>query len=469
MARDLDAGARAVRGRRRRRRRCSPRPRRPSCCCRAAPGAPVARRAWRPGMPHLGVMLPVARRCTTCCCARAGLPGGGHQRQPDRRADRHRRARGARAARRTSPTLFLVHDRPIERHVDDSVGCVRRRRAALLRRARGYAPLPVRAGARLARASWRSARTSRTPSRCASGGRSFVSQHIGDLETAEALRRLRARDRRLPAALRGRARGGRARPAPRLRLDRAGRARGRPRARPRARRRAAPPRPPRRLPGRARRRRAGARRRSGTAPATAPTARSGAASSCSATPPATSASRTCARSACPGGDAAVREPRRAALALLWELLGEAALDRDDLARDRGVRPRRARACSARMLARGLNAPSTTSAGRLFDGVAALLGLRPRVTLRGPGRHGAGVRSPTRATRRAAVARCRWLRQPRRSARRSMLDWRPLVAAVLERPGARRGRAASSRRASTTRWSTAIVAVARRVGRARASC
>src|SRR5690606_25022323 len=33
----------------------------------------------------------------------------------------------------------------------------------------------------------------------------------------------------------------------------------------------------------------------------------------------------------PGGDAAAKEPRRVALALLWELYGEAALERTDLA------------------------------------------------------------------------------------------------------------------------------------------
>jgi hydrogenase maturation protein HypF len=38
---------------------------------------------------------------------------------------------------------FLVHDRPIVRHVDDSIVRVVRGRELVLRRARGYAPLPV--------------------------------------------------------------------------------------------------------------------------------------------------------------------------------------------------------------------------------------------------------------------------------------------------------------------------------------
>ena len=39
--------------------------------------------------------------------------------------------------------VFLVHDRPIVRHVDDSIVRVVLGRELVLRRARGYAPLPV--------------------------------------------------------------------------------------------------------------------------------------------------------------------------------------------------------------------------------------------------------------------------------------------------------------------------------------
>jgi len=60
----------------------------------------------------------------------------------------------------------------------------------------------------------------------------------------------------------------------------------------------------------------------------------------------------------PGGDAAARDPQRALAGLLWELPGM---------RDRVPGP------LAALLARGLAAPWCSSAGRLFDGVAALLG------------------------------------------------------------------------------------------------
>ena len=39
--------------------------------------------------------------------------------------------------------LFLVHDRPIVRHVDDSIVRLIAGREMMLRRARGYAPLPI--------------------------------------------------------------------------------------------------------------------------------------------------------------------------------------------------------------------------------------------------------------------------------------------------------------------------------------
>ncbi|MBL0174950.1 MAG: carbamoyltransferase HypF [Ignavibacteria bacterium] len=80
---------------------------------------------------------------------------------------------------------FLVHDRPIVRHVDDSVLRVMAGREMLLRRARGFAPLPlplpdstrvvIALGAHL-----------KNSVALASGGNAFISQHIGDLETREA-------------------------------------------------------------------------------------------------------------------------------------------------------------------------------------------------------------------------------------------------------------------------------------------
>ncbi len=75
----------------------------------------------------------------------------------------------------------------------------------------------------------------------------------------------------------------------------------------------------------------------------------------------------------PGGDRAVEEPWRVAWSLLWEAYGESFTELDvPVVSARGAEERRV---LARMLRTGLRSPLTSSVGRLFDGVAALLGVR----------------------------------------------------------------------------------------------
>jgi hydrogenase maturation protein HypF len=84
----------------------------------------------------------------------------------------------------------------------------------------------------------------------------------------------------------------------------------------------------------------------------------------------------------PGGDAAVREPWRMAMSYLYQALGKAAF-----AVDHPVTrflPEKEMALFARMLDRGINSPLTSSCGRLFDAVAALLNLRHIVSYDGQG-------------------------------------------------------------------------------------
>jgi hydrogenase maturation protein HypF len=77
----------------------------------------------------------------------------------------------------------------------------------------------------------------------------------------------------------------------------------------------------------------------------------------------------------PGGDRAVEEPYRVALSLLWEAYGEAFADVDLPVV--GERTPEEMLVLTQMLRTGLRAPRTSSMGRLFDGVAALLGVRER--------------------------------------------------------------------------------------------
>jgi len=76
----------------------------------------------------------------------------------------------------------------------------------------------------------------------------------------------------------------------------------------------------------------------------------------------------------PGGERAIKEPRRTAVGLLYEIERDAFIAREDLAPVRSFATRERRLL-AQALAHHLNTPLTSSAGRLFDGVAALLGLR----------------------------------------------------------------------------------------------
>jgi hydrogenase maturation protein HypF len=79
----------------------------------------------------------------------------------------------------------------------------------------------------------------------------------------------------------------------------------------------------------------------------------------------------------PGGDRAVLETDRVALSLLSDAFGPEARDLD-LAVVAG-RPPEERDLLLTMCARGVNAPVTSSAGRLFDGVSALLGVCTRIS------------------------------------------------------------------------------------------
>jgi hydrogenase maturation protein HypF len=137
----------------------------------------------------------------------------------------------------------------------------------------------------------------------------------------------------------------------------------------------------------------------------------------------------------PGGEAAVREPRRSALGLLHGLFAGDAARLEPLARSWGFSDRDA-AVLFSLLERGVHAPVTTSAGRLFDGIAALLGLRHQSSFEGQAamevefvaasepQEEAGLIMPIIAPGQEGI----W-----------QIDWRPAVAAILkERSSTRPG-------------------------------
>ncbi|QOY89840.1 carbamoyltransferase HypF [Paludibaculum fermentans] len=82
--------------------------------------------------------------------------------------------------------VFLIHDRPIVRPVDDSIVRFIDGQAVLLRRARGYAPLPFPAPYPLPDMLATGAHMKNTVA-FSRGNLVFLSQHLGDLETVAAL------------------------------------------------------------------------------------------------------------------------------------------------------------------------------------------------------------------------------------------------------------------------------------------
>ena len=150
-----------------------------------------------PGNPYLGVMLPYTP-LHHLLLAELGFPvvatSGNLSDEPICTDEREALERLGGIA-----DVFLVHNRPIVRHVDDSIVRVMLDRELVLRRARGYAPLPItlrRANVRLHTQESHLELGSTTILAVGAhlknavalsvGNQVFISQHIGDLETEQA-------------------------------------------------------------------------------------------------------------------------------------------------------------------------------------------------------------------------------------------------------------------------------------------
>ncbi|MDM8355498.1 carbamoyltransferase HypF [Pandoraea communis] len=157
-----------------------------------------------------------------------------------------------------------------------------------------------------------------------------------------------------------------------------------------------------------------------------------------------------------GGEAAMREPRRAALGALYAIFGDDALAMSD------QKPIAAFTAGERhtlgaLLSRGVNAPLTSSAGRLFDAVAALLDLVQIATFEGEAAMAVEF-AAQRAVTSVPLAPPRLVEH----AGNLVLDWRPMLADIVA--GCRDGIAAPSLAAAFhDSLVEAIVAVATRVG------
>ncbi|MGI5862009.1 MAG: carbamoyltransferase HypF [Myxococcales bacterium] len=329
-------------------------------------GVPLAEPV-APGNPRLGVMLPytplhivlMAAIARPIVCTSGNL------------SDEPMCIDNAEALARLGPIadLFLVHDRPIVRPIDDSVARVGARGIELLRRARGYAPLPIRLAEKLPTVVALGGHLKCTAA-LSLGDQAIVSQHLGDLDSAEGAALLERTVRDLVRFFEARPAAVACDQHPNYTSTRIAE----------------------RLASewgvplvRVQHHHAHAAAVAtehgidsevlgiswdGTGWGPDGTIWGGEALACSG-----SDYRRVARLRpfpLPGGDLAAKEPRRAALGLLFALS-------PSLARDRAGRwfaPDEARALIA-MLERGFNTTLTSSAGRLFDAASAIAGVRDR--------------------------------------------------------------------------------------------
>jgi hydrogenase maturation protein HypF len=318
-----------------------------------------------PGNPYLGVMLPYSP-LHHLLMRDLGFPivatSGNLSDEPlcTMNAEAFRRLQGI-------ADRFLVHDRPIVRPVDDSVARVVLGRVTLLRRARGYAPLPLAIpdGEEVLLALGGQLKSTVA---LALGGEAFLSPHIGDLDHAladEQFRRTIADMKRLYDV---EPRGVVCDAHPDYRSTRHAASLG--------------------LPVTAVQHHhahmAAAMTENDLEGPALGVCWDGTGYGADGTiwggefllAGRTGAFRRVAHLRpfrLPGGEAAARDPRRTAYGLLFEILGPAVEERTDLPPVASLTPTERRTLS-RMLERGLNAPVTTSAGRLFDSVASLAGI-----------------------------------------------------------------------------------------------
>jgi len=132
----------------------------------------------------------------------------------------------------------------------------------------------------------------------------------------------------------------------------------------------------------------------------------------------------------PGGDRAVKEPRRTALGLLYEMFGEAAFAMADAAPVRAFSPAELGLLRT-MLARRLNSPLTSSVGRLFDAAASLAGLRQQVRFEGQAAMDLEFALEGIATAEAYDLPIRSCHESRITDHAPLqLDWPPMVKAII---------------------------------------
>ncbi len=152
----------------------------------AAPGGDLLAAAVAPGNRQLGLMLPYTP-LHHLLLRDFGRPmvltSGNVSDEPIAYQDEDALARLGGIA-----DAFLTHDRPIHIRTDDSVVRPFRGREAVLRRSRGYVPEPLAVATRFVRPVLACGAELKNTFCLGRGDRAFLSHHVGDLENYETLR-----------------------------------------------------------------------------------------------------------------------------------------------------------------------------------------------------------------------------------------------------------------------------------------
>lgn len=131
-----------------------------------------------------------------------------------------------------------------------------------------------------------------------------------------------------------------------------------------------------------------------------------------------------------GGESAMREPRRSAAAVLWELMGEQILVHE-LPSWKVTDNQRAQL--AALLRSGIASPWTTSMGRLFDAVASLTGLCPQSSFEGQAAMAVQFAAEQEGEEGGVTVEGYPMNlvPSHGSDPKWMIDWRPMVSAMLD--------------------------------------
>jgi hydrogenase maturation protein HypF len=163
-------------------------PRRPIVLLRKRPGNGIAD-GVAPGNPYLGVMLPYTPLHHLLLRDLAGMP---LVMTSGNRADEPIAVEDSEALRRLAgiADTFLTHDRPIQVRCDDSVTRVVAGQELPLRRSRGYAPQPVVLPLECPRPILAVGGQFKGTFALGRGRHAFLSHHLGDLDHLDAYRAL---------------------------------------------------------------------------------------------------------------------------------------------------------------------------------------------------------------------------------------------------------------------------------------